>query len=312
MANTLDAIASHEVPEPKVRRAFVTGATGFLGQRVACELLDRGVEVHASRHCMAPAEGLGLIWHDLDLASASAVRRVLAAVRPDALVHLAWNVGPDYQSSPNNDAWAKWSAILAREFVRSGGRRILMAGSCAEYDWAEMPLGEASPCRPGNRYGAAKLSLFQEVRELADDRVTVVWPRLFFLFGEGERPGRVIPRIIRDVESGQDIDWISSDLRRDYLHADEAASAIAHLSMTGADGVVNVASGEAPTVTEIAQTVARALGKGEPSVSGAQGPTSGPVEIRADASRLARLGWTPTRTVAEALASLSLATAGNH
>jgi len=239
--------------------------------------------------------------------NATSVHEVLETVHADALVHLAWNVGVDYENSPENAVWVEWSLDLAREFVRCGGRHILMAGSCAEYEWSGAPLSEESPCRPNTAYGAAKLSLGQEVRHLADDDVTVVWPRLFFLFGEGEGPQRVIPHIISDVAAGRNIDWISPDLRRDYLPSDEAAAAIVYLLVASARGAVNVASGAAPTIRELARIVAAALGRDGPSMSSAAVPAPDHLEIRADVTKLRQLGWVPSRTVDEALAAFARA-----
>ena len=295
-----------------VRRAFVTGATGFLGQRVACLLVARGIEVHASLHRSAPANAPGVTWHELDLADEVARRSVFEAARPDTLIHLAWNVGPDYQTSPENQTWVRRSGALARTFARAGGQRLLVAGTCAEYDWSKMPLGEESPCRPTSAYGKAKLTLNRQLLALTDEGLGVVWPRLFFLFGEGERPGRVIPSIIRDVAAGRVIDWISPEVRRDYLHADEAATAMVHLVLTGARGVVNVASGEAPTVREIARIVAAALGVGEPMLALPEGSAPWPPEIRADVTRLHKLGFVPDRTVHDALTSLARASDRAH
>jgi len=189
-----------------------------------------------------------------------------------------------------------------------GGRHLLMAGSCAEYEWAISPLGEDSPCRPATRYGAAKLSLYRQLHRLGgDEGVRVVWPRLFFLFGEDERPGRVIPHLINDVLEQRTVDWISPDTRRDYLPVEEASAAIVHLLCSPAAGVVNVASGEAPTVRELIAVVAAALAL-PPSPVVAQPPRP-PVEVRADVGKLHELGWSASRSVADALAAVSRAAA---
>ncbi|HXY43376.1 MAG TPA: NAD(P)-dependent oxidoreductase [Acidimicrobiales bacterium] len=292
---------------PPIRRVFITGATGFLGRRMAARLVARSVEVHASRHhSLAPDLG-GVTWHTLDLGKEESIREVIETVGADALIHLAWKLDAGYETSSENQAWVGRSLALASAFVESGGRSILMAGSCAEYDWSTVPLSEESPCRPSSPYGAAKLALYREVQSLNDDVVTVVWPRLFFLFGEGERPERVIPRIIRDVAAGRSIDWIDADLRRDYLHADEATDAMVHLLCARVVGAVNVASGSAPTVREIARIVASALEKQEPAMRPPAPSSSSPLEIRADVGKLHRLGWVPSRTVDQALVRLSRA-----
>ncbi|MGH9171762.1 MAG: NAD-dependent epimerase/dehydratase family protein [Acidimicrobiales bacterium] len=291
---------------PLFRRIFVTGGTGFLGQRVCRELVSRGVEVHASHHRSSPSiPELDIHWHGLDVADGSAVSSLMGHLKPEALVHLAWNVGGDYQSSEQNEQWVAWSLKVAHEFVNAGGRHILMAGSCAEYDWSVPVLSESSPCIPMSRYGEAKLSLSRQVLAFADRGVSVVWPRLFFLFGQGERSDRVIPRLINDISLDRAIDWIDPDLRRDYLDADAAAAAIVHLICSGAGGIVNVASGSAPSVRELALIVATALAKDPPAMAPLTYAGIRPAEIRADVRRLHQLGWLPSQPVELALMMLA-------
>jgi nucleoside-diphosphate-sugar epimerase len=226
-------------------------------------------------------------------------------VRPDVLLHLAWNVDTDYETSGDNDRWVQWSLHLAREFIRAGGRHMLVAGSCAEYEWSSPVLCEESRCVPVTRYGIAKLSLSRQVRSFTKVGVKVAWPRLFFLFGEGERDQRLIPHLIRDVRDERMIDWVLPEIRRDYLHVGEAARAIVHLIDRGYDGVINVGSGQAPALEEIAATIAEALGKAAPAITRVGQLSCPTLEIRADISRLRRLGWSPLRTVADALTDLA-------
>jgi len=120
-----------------VKRILVTGASGFVGRHTLDPLCAYGFEVHG---VMAPGEALdvrGVVEHSVDLLDPNQVRRLVSDVAPNHLLHLAWCTEPgEYWEAPENLDWVAASLTLARTFHEHGGRRMVMAGSCAEYDWA--------------------------------------------------------------------------------------------------------------------------------------------------------------------------------
>ena len=73
-------------------RVFVVGASGAIGRRLLPQLSERGHEVIGSAHSPAGAERLRSLGADsivLDALDARAIRRAVAAARPDAIVHQA-------------------------------------------------------------------------------------------------------------------------------------------------------------------------------------------------------------------------------
>jgi len=66
---------------------FLTGATGFLGGRIARRLSETGARVHALCRPSADRRGLAdleLVWHDGDLVAGDSVARALHRVRVEA------------------------------------------------------------------------------------------------------------------------------------------------------------------------------------------------------------------------------------
>jgi nucleoside-diphosphate-sugar epimerase len=74
-------------------RVFVAGATGAIGRRVVCQLIDGGHEVVGSFRSSAGRAGqlraAGAEMIRLDLLDAAAVRRAVLGAEPDAIVHEA-------------------------------------------------------------------------------------------------------------------------------------------------------------------------------------------------------------------------------
>ncbi len=71
-----------------------------------------------------------------DLLDGRETEAVLSRVQPTHLLHFAWYTVPGrYWTAPDNLRWTEASLRLLRAFEAHGGRRVVMAGTCAEYDW---------------------------------------------------------------------------------------------------------------------------------------------------------------------------------
>src|SRR5579862_9330145 len=116
---------------------LVTGATGFIGQKCLTGLDGKYEEIHAVCRGIPKPSGGSVHWHSTDLFDESRVSQLVREVRPTHLLHLAWITNPgEYWNSVENARWLLASAHLVHQFALQGGKRIAVAGSCAEYDWS--------------------------------------------------------------------------------------------------------------------------------------------------------------------------------
>jgi nucleoside-diphosphate-sugar epimerase len=244
-------------------RVLVTGAHGFVGRHVTSALLASGHDVHAVASA-EPADDGKCTWHRADLLDPGDRRALLAAARPEALVHLAWcSKPPRYWSDPENITWLTASLDLVRTFHQAGGTRVVGAGTCAEYDWTQGYCSErTTPIAPSSLYSAAKAAcgtlLEQYGRETG---MSVAWGRLFFLFGPHDSPLRLIPSLATALGSGQPARCTAGNHVRDFLYVQDAASAIVALLDSTVTGPVNIASGAPVRVADIARGVAERVGR---------------------------------------------------
>jgi nucleoside-diphosphate-sugar epimerase len=288
-----------------VSRILVTGAGGFVGRHCLEPLLRGGWEVVAvSSRERGDAEGPeGVDWVAADLLDPATPARLVARTRPEALLHLAWSVSA---GSVENYHWARAGLHLLTEFAEAGGRRAVLAGSCAEYDWtAAQPLCEDAPRRPATPYGVCKKALGDLVESYRREvDLSAAWARIFFLYGPGEGENRLVASILRSLLSGQPARATHGNQVRDYLYVEDLGEALAALVASELGGPVNVASGRPVRLREVIEEAARQVGRPELLRLGAlEARADEAPEVTADVSRLRdELGWSPRFGLAEGLA----------
>jgi nucleoside-diphosphate-sugar epimerase len=289
---------------------LVTGASGLIGLPVLERLVSAGESVHALCRHRQPPELAGVRWHRLDLADQAAVEELVGELAPARLVHLAWCTEHGrFWRAPENVAWVEHSLRLLRAFVRSGGRRLVMLGTCAEYDWSRAagPLVEySSPVAPATLYGVAKDALRRVAGAYAEQQgVELAWGRLFLLYGPREAPERLVASIVRSQLSGQSVATGSGGHARDLMHVEDVAGAVVALLDSPVVGAVNIASGVAVTVNEVVERIVRLTGHPELVDRGGRPDRPGePPLLLADVTRLREeVGFRPRWGLDDGLAA---------
>ena len=285
------------------RRVLLTGATGFVGRQVAAHL-GQAYDLHASFRGERGNDRAA--WHQVNLRSPESCRRLIRDIRPDILVHTAWNTehGAFWEAEDNAD-WLEAGRALFSAFVDQGGQRIVACGSCAEYvgDSAE-PRHESEDQRaaePNTRYGRAKLALLRHLRSLPVD---YAWARIFLAYGPGEGPKRLVPSIVRALTHGEPALCSSGRQRRDFIDVRELGRAIAALADSDVVGSINLGQGEEWSIAEVATLLGQLAGRPELIELGALPDRPGePLRLVPDLGRQTdELGFVPRISLRQGLA----------
>jgi nucleoside-diphosphate-sugar epimerase len=281
-----------------MNKVLLTGATGFIGSHVIPRLLAHGYAVHAvtSRAANPPTEGVN--WYQANLLNSRETQQLVETVKPTHLLHLAWYVEHGaYWTSIENLRWVQASLNLLMAFQENGGKRAVIAGTCAEYDWQYGYCQEnRTPLNPASLYGTCKDALRRLVTvHAAQTGYSAAWGRIFFTFGPHENPRRLVTATIRALLANQPAPTSHGEQIRDFLFVEDLADAFVTVLDRDIIGAVNLASGTPVKIKDIVNTIARQLNRAELIQLGAlPAPANDPPLLLADISRLRNeVQWQP-------------------
>ena len=281
-----------------MQRILVTGASGFVGRHCLPRLVESGRQVHAVTSKSIENSDNGVVWHQTNLLDVAATELLLQQVQATHLLHLAWYTTPSrFWDAEQNFDWFEASVRLLKTFHQAGGKRVVMIGSCAEYEASGGVCNEATtPLRPTTTYGRCKhaLQVFADAYCRAHD-LQFAWARLFYIYGAHAHPQRFPGPVIRALLRGDESPCSQGNQVRDYLHIEDAAAALAQLTISEVKGSINVASGHPIPLSMILNGIAERLDGAKLLQWGAvPAGENEPAMLAADTRRIhEELGWRP-------------------
>lgn len=289
------------------KRVLVTGANGFIGRHCLEHLQSRGFEIYAVTSKIELPQSTQVHWAHSNLLEVGATKKLMEQIKPSHLLHLAWDVTPGkFWTSSSNLDWVQASLDLLQQFNSAGGKRVVIAGSCTEFDWTwnGTTFNENVPCKPYTLYGASKAGLFQIAQAYCKQvGIKMTWGRIFYLYGPHEYKERFVPSIITRLLSKEPVPCSHGNQIRDFLHVDDVASAFCALLDSDLEGSVNIGAGAGVMLKEIIEEITNELGNKELVQFGAlPSPKNDPACLIADVTRLEdELQWKPKYSLQEGL-----------
>ena len=293
-------------------RIVITGGTGFIGRYVVPLLIELGYEVHvfAREPSVYVPAGANLVR--VDLLNQDACRKAMQTIRPDCLLHLAWYTEHGkFWTAADNFAWVDATTVLLDAFRHNGGRRAILAGTCAEYDWSNgICIEGETPLLPQTIYGKSKDAIRQFAENYcASTNIELVWARIFFPYGMGEPAGRLLPSVIRALFKGEVVKCSHGRQFRDFLHVSDTAAALVHLIKTsGLRGAFNLGSGEPIRISTLVNMCASHFKHAAKIEFGSVAvPDNDPMMLIASPEKLMSTGWQPQISIDDGISRYVMA-----
>ena len=248
-------------------RLLVTGASGFVGGAVVRAALATGAvdEVVGTRFgSPLPAGTEGIRWEVVDVADPDAVRRLVSATAPDAVVHTAYvEAGPRLEPVTAVAPGVLAAATAGRARLVHVSTDVVFAGDVADGTW----YVEDDPVGPVHAYGRAKAAA--EVAVLAADPAAAV-VRTSLVYADaaaGRGPGRHEQQALAVAAGDATMAYFDDEWRAPIAVTDLAATLVA-LALDADPrwaGVHHVAGPEPVTRLDLARRMVSAHG-GDPAL----------------------------------------------
>ena len=241
---------------PRRRIVLITGGTGLLGQGL-CETAPPEWAV-VSTHLRPYSAGAQCITDaTVDIRSRSALERLFAEHRFDAVVHTAGIASVDHSERHVEESLESnlGGTRNIAELCAASGIRLIYVSTNAVFDGTQAPYRESDPVNPINAYGRIKVSCERVVRETLDRHVVV---RPILMYGWPHAMGRPNPVtwVIDALERGETI-HVVDDVYENPIHNTRAALAIWAALDRDISGVIHLAGRDVVSRYDFARTVAR-------------------------------------------------------
>jgi GDP-L-fucose synthase len=257
---------------------------------------------------------------ELDLRDRDATFDAVLSARPTVMVMAAARVGGIMANSTHpvdflNDNLRIQTNLFEAAHAADVERVVFLGSSCIYPKLAPQPIPESAlltgPLEPTNQaYAIAKIAGIEAVKSYRKQygrRWISAMPTN--LYGPGDNfdlsSSHVLPAMIRKFHEADErvTLWGTGSPRREFLHSDDAASAILHLiEHYDGDEHVNVGTGADISIRELAKLVAEVVGFHGSIVWDASKPNGTPRKLL-DVARLEGLGWVPLVGLREGIAS---------
>ena len=292
-------------------KIYIAGHRGMVGSGIERKLCAKGFNNIITRSSK-----------DLDLRNQAQVNAFFELEKPTIVINAAGKVGGihannTYRAEFVYDNLIMQANIVHAAFTNKVKKLLYLGSSCIYPKLAPQPLKEeyllSGYLEPTNQpYALAKIAgieLCDSYRAQYGCNYISAMPTNLYGTNDNYHPenSHVLPALIRRIilakknnESSVTI-WGSGTPKREFLHVDDLADACFFLLQNyDKAGIVNIGWGEDITIKELAELIATTVEYQGTLVFDSTKPDGTPRKLL-DTSKINKLGWEPTITLAEGI-----------
>lgn len=295
-------------------RIFVAGHRGLVGSAI-----KRALEAQGYRQVLVRSRS------ELDLLDQRAVARFFAQERPEYVFLAAAKVGGIYANATYPADFLYQNVLIQTNVIhaahRYGAKKLLFLGSSCIYPkLSPQPIREAylltGELEPTNEpYALAKIAGIKMCeayhRQYGSDFLAVMPTNLYGPYDNFDpQTSHVLPALLRKFHEAKVADaaevvvWGTGTPKREFLYVDDLADACVFLMKTYRHAdigpIVNIGTGTDLAISELAELIKGIVGFRGSIVFDASKPDGTPRKWL-DVSRMERLGWRASTTLAEGI-----------
>jgi nucleoside-diphosphate-sugar epimerase len=249
---------------------LITGASGFVGNNLARRLLALGHTVNLilrKQHVDWRIKDIlnDVIVHEADLRDSERLTRVVKAIRPEWVFHLAAHGAYSYQSDERLilETNVIGTSNLISACLATEVEVCVNTGSSSEYGFKDHAPTEGELPEPNSYYAVGKASATMLCGYIARSRgVRIPTLRLYSVYGPYEEPTRLIPTLVLKGLQNELPPLVDAEIARDFVYVDDVVEAYllaATIQNQEPDAIYNVGTGVQIKIREVVDIARRQL-----------------------------------------------------
>ena len=280
----------------KIKSCLITGATGLIGRElINNQLKDWNVFAITRERKSDFSSEVNIIQHDF----LSGFDTGKFPKKVDIIIHLAQS--EFFREFPHNAqetfAINTLSTLQLLNYAQTiKVKQFILASTGSVYGSGDLPFSESVPLvskKPMDFYPITKLCS-EKIADSYNKIMNVIILRPFFVYGPGQNPTMLIPRLIHSVKENQPIILQGSDgIKINPIFVSDAAKAIAKAAELNENHIINIGGGEILSLKTIGNVIGNSINK-KPVFSVHRNET--PKNLIGDVTKMSELLWKPEVT----------------
>lgn len=241
-------------------KVLVTGASGYIGNYVIPQLIEKGITVIATstsiEKCVNKPWFNQVTYIPYTISHSINENLFEKFLQPDIIIHLAWEGLPNFSNTNHFENTLFNQYAFLKNLIANGVKHIAITGTCQEYGMQKGCLSEDMPSMPDTAYSLAKDTLRKFLVELnKTNTFTFQWIRLFYMYGEGQYEKAIIPQLQNAIKGkATDFNMSGGEQLRDYLPVNEVANNICAIALQKTiNGIINCSSNTPISIKTLVQ-----------------------------------------------------------